>query len=307
MQVSRFPCPQCTVGLRIRDRSFIGKEIHCPECGSRLEIVADGAKKLTARLIVTDTASPQSPKTKPHRKKPSFRRKPAAASAPTRSFLAVVAGALKSPVVICWIVAGIAAVTLAAVAINREANRENDTVTATEVKSMEPAILEGQPEAIKRAPLPAQPVVARKPNFIPPVINEDVNPPIIVGRSPVEARRPLPIPAVPPIPPKPKVDVAAALAQPILLFEHSKGTPLKTLLGELEEMAGVPLAIDPTVETGPTSPLNQSVVIRVEKTTVGGVLIAALAQTGLTFAAEKERIRIVSATAKTQVEAQAIP
>lgn len=42
----RHVCPHCSILLRIRDRTFVGKRVDCPECREPIRIVADGPKGL---------------------------------------------------------------------------------------------------------------------------------------------------------------------------------------------------------------------------------------------------------------------
>ena len=44
-----FSCPHCAARLRIRDRSFVGTHVDCPDCGKPLLIVSDDAGQVAAR------------------------------------------------------------------------------------------------------------------------------------------------------------------------------------------------------------------------------------------------------------------
>lgn len=95
MHVTSFPCPHCSTTLRIRDRMHVGRQVHCPECGGLLRIVADGPTGFAAEAAKPPkpkpTAPPSPPKTTPD---------------PTRGRLAHWKSRLLSPVGIGWMVAG---------------------------------------------------------------------------------------------------------------------------------------------------------------------------------------------------------
>jgi DNA-directed RNA polymerase subunit RPC12/RpoP len=49
VQPAGFLCPECSAPLRLNDRSQIGREIDCPDCGKRLRIVADAGEVRAVR------------------------------------------------------------------------------------------------------------------------------------------------------------------------------------------------------------------------------------------------------------------
>ena len=134
--------------------------------------------------------------------------------------------------------------------------------------------------------VPGDPLDApSKKKALPPVAakrqapKEVVDPPA-VAMKPLHVRIGLPL-----------VDVGAALSQPILRFEYTR-VPLKTVLAEFEEIAGVPLRFDAAIARGETSPLNRPVTVKLERTTLGAILKTILADTGLRYDAEKTGIRV---------------
>lgn len=50
MTIPTFPCPACHAVLRVRDRSWVGREIDCPECKTRLAILGLSAQGWDVRL-----------------------------------------------------------------------------------------------------------------------------------------------------------------------------------------------------------------------------------------------------------------
>jgi hypothetical protein len=95
-------------------------------------------------------------------------------------------------------------------------------------------------------------------------------------------------------PPQP-IDVAAALAQPIAAYRVPEPTELRILLGEIEEMAGVPILPGPDNADWSDAVFDKAVAVQLRGTTVGEVLQVVLAEAGLAFAIEADTIRIVPA------------
>ena len=48
MQVVKLTCPHCSARLKLRDLSFVGRTIHCPDCALPLTIVRNAAGKIEA-------------------------------------------------------------------------------------------------------------------------------------------------------------------------------------------------------------------------------------------------------------------
>ncbi|MFQ5732141.1 MAG: DUF1559 domain-containing protein [Planctomycetaceae bacterium] len=136
--------------------------------------------------------------------------------------------------------------------------------------------------------VPGDPLGFPSPKKQPPpvvVVPKKKQPPIVVARPPVAAVKPLDVP---------RIDVAAALAQRILRFEHTRRKPLTELLIEVQEMAGVPFHVDPNLRDGDSSPLNRPVVAKFERVSVGEILKGLLSQAGLTYIAGRTSVRIVA-------------
>lgn len=93
-----------------------------------------------------------------------------------------------------------------------------------------------------------------------------------------------------PLPELKPLDVQAALAQQIVRFETTKRVPCTRLLAQLEDMAAVPIRYD-RAAIGPDA-LETPVTLRLEKTTVGEILAAALDQAGLMFEIQADSIRV---------------
>ena len=91
----------------------------------------------------------------------------------------------------------------------------------------------------------------------------------------------------------PAVDVAAALAQPILRFQLTQRKPVRDLLAEVEEMAGVPIRYD---EKKIATALEMRISITLEKVTVRQILEAIAAKADLAYRIERDGIRVVPAS-----------
>ena len=54
MQATSFPCPHCSVTLRLKQRKVVGKQIDCPDCSQPVLIVADGRYEVSARCVAVN-------------------------------------------------------------------------------------------------------------------------------------------------------------------------------------------------------------------------------------------------------------
>ena len=111
MQPNRLQCPHCSVVLRIRDRKHVGQQVDCPDCGERIQVLADGPREL--QLVKADAAPTET-----------------AAKAAVAAKVPVAVGralaqpsglqqwvtSLTSATGVAWSVAGVAAVVLLAIA-----------------------------------------------------------------------------------------------------------------------------------------------------------------------------------------------
>jgi hypothetical protein len=88
-------------------------------------------------------------------------------------------------------------------------------------------------------------------------------------------------------------DIAAALRQPILLFDQSGERKLAELLPGIGEMAGAPIRIDAAELGSAADRLAMTVQLRLENTTVGDILESLLKPAGLAYRIESDHLRIV--------------
>lgn len=140
--------------------------------------------------------------------------------------------------------------------------------------------------------LPGDPALAKPKTRIgpPPVVGKKEparKKPPRVAAKPARAKRPRPRPEDEE--PKP-LDVAGALAQPILQFEQQTPQPLEILLDELEELVGVPIRFD---KQKLAARMRRRVAVKLKNTTVEAILRALLAEAGLAYKIEADGLRVV--------------
>ena len=120
--------------------------------------------------------------------------------------------------------------------------------------------------------------------------------------KPVKAQKPqLPPDAGPEAgPPQPskKIDVPAALAQKIQSYGLTRPVPFRSVLLDIEEMAGVPIRFDENELVTAAGMLDKPVSLKtLQETTVGQILRALVERVGLVYKIEADRIRLQPAKA----------
>jgi hypothetical protein len=144
--------------------------------------------------------------------------------------------------------------------------------------------------------LPGEPGETPKPK---PTPEEDQ--PMVAQADPMpkEAVKPKPMPVDEPPVPKPPdpeppapLDIPAALAVKIVKFEQTQNVPLKELLFQVEELAGVPIRLADNAPANDDPVWNQDVSLRLNNTTVGDILKAVLEKAQLGYTMESDHIRI---------------
>ena len=104
-------------------------------------------------------------------------------------------------------------------------------------------------------------------------------------------------PVAAPMPDERGVDIAAALAQPIDRYEVSLAVPVRKLLLEIEEMVGAPVELDGGQTVEAESRLDRAITVRLEQTTVGGILEDVTQRAGLTYSIHRGGITLQVAAA----------
>ena len=102
----------------------------------------------------------------------------------------------------------------------------------------------------------------------------------------------------PDIPAAPKIDVAQALQQRLVLFDQPRSKPLAEVLVSVAEMAGSRIVFDPNELGERVKKLSEPTGLKLEKTTVGDVLAGLLRPAGLSYKIEGDLIRLIPSAAE---------
>lgn len=98
------------------------------------------------------------------------------------------------------------------------------------------------------------------------------------------------------LPPPPTYDIPLALNQPIVRFSQGRAIPLRDLLRQVEELAGIPIQFNAADAQQADAILSREISLEVSDTTVGGILDAVLKKVGLAFETGAEYgVRIIPA------------
>ncbi len=290
-------CPDCGTTLRVRDRSFIGRQIECPECHAKLQIGQDQDRKLIAERVKAEPV-----------RKPVARLASSTAIRTGSALVARLKGLLHSPLVLAWALA-IGITAFAAILMLRPSVRLRtpakesppvDVATETEPQKGPPATPQ-QPGPVE--PPEATPAdVAVKPNDPPRQPALETTEPQRPGTPPTDTASTTPpgnsspteTPAkVKPNPVRPApvvVDVEALLKQRLQKFSTARPVSRTELIELVEEMLGAPIRYN-REELGEKN-LDRPVSIDLETTTVGGVLKALLDPAGWDYVIENNGIKL---------------
>ncbi|MGH7202683.1 MAG: hypothetical protein ACREJB_18905 [Planctomycetaceae bacterium] len=315
--MSSFSCPHCSTVLRIRERSLVGQQVECPECHGLIVIVGDGPRGFTAQRPRASAPRPVG-----HENVASLSGKLlsplgigwAIAGTVAAALFAVVfwpdsdqqkaaepAGRRDRPAHVEPVVKH---KTLRPSMPEDSQPDRADSVLAEQNHDESPKSGPTRPGSVANEFSPGEippegsaSLPAEQPES-PSVTAAQHPPPLFALRTPHSEFRtsnpelpdpPADLPADPeavllaPQPPSlTKDDNAAALAQPIARFEQARPVAARVLLFEIEEMAGVPIDIDPAVATS-GSPLDRPVTLRLEQVTVAEILEEMLRQLGLSY------------------------
>ncbi len=297
MSFGHCSCPDCGTTLRIRDRTFVGRTVPCPECHVSLVIELDREENLAARKPLLDQPAKSA-------------RVAAANRSPVKrdglrgpTWTDGLRGVIGSPLVMAWAL-GLAVTALVIVAMLRPALRfsspggstrpepsSNNVIAPHETTPGTDASLLPSPELPSPNELPDSPMAdAMAPANVHERTVPNPGPPQPVDGGP--AAKPVEAVAVkPPEPaPLPKIDFGTALKQPLLLFDQSKPVSRRELIELMEELVGAPIRYD-AAELGEKN-LDKQVTFKAENTTLGGVLKSILDPAGWAFVAEETQLRV---------------
>jgi len=299
MSPGQCPCPACGTTLRVRDRSFVGRKIECPDCRVKLLLKLNDDREFEAEVVTSEDEKPQ-----PSAKRAQSR--PKATDRPARSF----SDALLSPLVVAWAL-GIGLTAFVAIMLLRPAVRfrplSSDNVPqATETQPVnEPAPQTNTEttEVAVQSSVPTPPSIAEKPIApdVPPMPVEkqpnvpDTEKPATVVATPMPET---PMPAVTPVTQKPavvsppKVNLDDVLKQRLTGFATSSKKPNRRLdlIEQLDELTGHRIKFD-REELGEKK-LMQPVSISVEVITVGALLKLVLEPAGWEYVIEDDYLRL---------------
>ncbi len=290
-------CPECGTTLRVRDRSFIGRQIECPECQAKLQIGQDQDRKLIAERVKAEPV-----------RKPVTRLASSKAIRAGSALGARLKGLLHSPLVLAWALAiGITAF-VAILMLRPSVRLRAPAKESPPVDVADDAKIELDLPAVPRQPEPAEPAeaapadVAVKPNEPPGQPAPEKTEPQNTGTTPADTTAATPpgnsapteIPAEvtpKPVPPAPVViDVEALLKQRLQKFSTAQPVSRAELIELVEEMLGAPIRYN-REELGEKN-LDRPVSIDLETTTVGGVLKALLDPAGWDYVIENNGIKL---------------
>lgn len=258
-------CPNCSTRLRVRDKSFAGRTVNCPDCRQPLTIQLAPTGELVALRAESSASGPAA-------------QSPATERSPRRRRTAVIVAASLLALLIC------AALVMFALPRGKPA-------TAAQVAESPPA------NALPSTPLPAAPPDAT-PQPPPPVAAADPAPQSLVTATPASEPQPSAVEPSPASAPdtgpdaepitvflaadEPVFDINAVLNQPLVEFSQPTPKPAAEILKVVGELSG--LAVDLTqLDTAAASRLEKPITLALHNTSVRGVLDATVAAAGLTY------------------------
>lgn len=291
MSPGQCPCPACGTTLRVRDRSFVGRQIECPDCRAKLVLKLNDDREFEAEFFKPEIDRPAS-------RTSASREKSKPTTGNTRSF----ADTLHSPLVVAWAL-GIGLTAFVAIMLLRPAVRFRppSTESAQPVAETVPDIEAPKPseksatDSVTQPPDPMPPSIVEKPQVpevpptpaevTPPVPAADTEKPATVVTTPPETPKPV-------VPAPPKVNLEEVLKQRLSGFVTSSRKPTRRLdvIEQLDELTGHRIKFD-RQELGEKK-LMQTVSISVEVTTVGALLKLVLEPAGWEYVIEDDYLRL---------------
>ena len=298
MSFGHCSCPDCGTTLRIRDRTFVGRTVQCPECHVSLVIELDRDETLAARkppidklaraAVIRSSGKSDEPRV------------------PTR--IDGLRRAIGSPLMLAWALA-LAMTALVVVAMLRPAVRfrspgssvrpqtaADNSVTPEKTQPELDANQHSSPKLPSPSDPPAAPMAdatapANVPEPLPPIPLPLPQPGTDQAVKSIEAVPVKPASLAAPVPPPmAKIDFDAVLKQRLLSFDQSKPVSRRDLIELMEEMIGAPIRYD-VGELGEKN-LDKQVTFKMENTTLGGVLKSILDPAGWEFVTEETQLRI---------------
>jgi hypothetical protein len=280
----RSACPGCGTILRIRDRTFVGRRVNCPECQAvlKIESVNDDGLFSIRRLTQDELAkAEQERRQKVHRDKIEL-------TAETKG--KGLKQLLASPLTAAWLLAiaimSLVAVVALAPRVRFAAGRPQPATTSSET----PTERAQEPEV--PAPQSAEP---SEPDPVQPAVTEIIEQPIS-ALTPVNLDAPLPWPILanvdPPLPPAPpKVDVARSME--IVKFDSYKQPAIRRrdMIVVLREHLNLPIVYD-NDDLG-SAELEKTVAFELQETNLEKIIRFVAEDAGWDVIVEEAGIRLV--------------
>lgn len=282
-------CPECGTPLRLRVDHRATAEIECPDCRTGLVLVDDPDQPFRKRSLGPAVIAPLKERREPALPavvKTWGQRLSAKAKDATRR----TTDFLHSPFVLACVAAGLVVAVMVAVVVRQEWERHAAEARLAASKSetpVETAVDASESEGVK------PPATALKPDSPPDQI-ASVPLPVVPEVSPQDDLIAAGPPADALSPENAAADIVAIdpviqrLGQPLLAFKQPAGVPLERQLFFLEELVGVPIEYDESVQPL----LAREIELALEETTVADVLTALLKPVELMWRVDKGKILV---------------
>jgi hypothetical protein len=312
MDPFHFSCPHCSSRLRVREKLYVGRQVDCPECGDTLLIV-DVAGELGVervarkpgeqkRATASESTSPIDPTT-PGLDSASPGRLEWFLADRRRALVALGAAAAVIVALIAVIVHSGSIGATNGNAISADDGADDGDDLADGRSGVAAKDVPGD-KSKPGGPEDRDPLVAGDSRTGDPAESEDQDASGIrefAGTGDADLLDADHRPIDPEFAPEPpveqvrKLDLAVSLKQPIARFDQPRSKPLEEILVSVAEMAGARIAFDRD-ELGPAGArLSEPMALRLENTTVGGILEGLLHPAGLSFRIDGDHLRVVPA------------
>jgi hypothetical protein len=297
MHHQRCVCPRCGVTLRVKDRTYLGRPVPCPECQTRLILQAVDDERLEVVVAeepaLTTTLAAHAPR-------PAQR-----LSQRFREWSTNVT-------VVSWAATLFIAALIATAALWP---KRPPPPRIAQQRTENSAAISGEPERSGTAD--TEPDEFGVPEPAPPTQSDNVRPPgdqtepgpsdPAAGSSPVvDQDEPLDALLLPETPavaeitpamvvaePTPAVNFDVAFSQPLKQFRQNRAIPRTELLDLLAELLGAPIRYDAAQLGAAAQTLDQKLSLDLSDTTVGKVLDKVLEKTGLGYDRERDGLRLL--------------
>ena len=273
MSFQEFPCPHCSARLRVRDRTWIGRTLDCPDCQRTLTVEVSDADKVVGRpLPLAKVAAKSVPRDRARKDR-------------WTSFTTQCKQWLSKPLSILTALA-LAVVGLVMLMVlwsptappNRQRRVREPAPIAIASHEENTDVLQpvAQPDP---NPLPVAEPKEPEPNAEPPGKPQG---PVV----PAESQMPIIPELADDVPP---IDIPKILNQAIIRYSQPRPVEAVVLLQQMEELIGLP------IETTAIPPdrLKRPVTIELEATTLGDILKKIANSVGAEPRVERNRLKLV--------------